>query len=218
MRVVRRDAHAVDALSKRYGNLTKRGAARLPFLSSKSEARITVWASSRPPAVEGRVPYLVWRLCVGLEGCVCLRFAGRDRLIAGLEVFEPANRVALVGNDLCLPHQGDRHGAHEQEANEAVLLVLFSFRSRQGSGDSSLSTEKLSNRTATQRTFCIAAHPAENTYFVANRGVLLVGREKSAMQSCQPSSSFLSPVTISSDGRQQLLPNVMGKEADFASS
>jgi hypothetical protein len=33
--------------------------------------------------------------------------------IAELDLFEPADGIALVGNDLRLPQQGDRHGSHD---------------------------------------------------------------------------------------------------------
>lgn len=36
--------------------------------------------------------------------------------ISGLELFQPPDRIALIGNDLGLPDEGNRHGAHDNEA------------------------------------------------------------------------------------------------------
>src|SRR5215469_3650318 len=45
----------------------------------------------------------------------------------------------------------------------AVLLVLFSFRSRQGSGGLAAVDRKIKQSDRHARTFCVAAHPAQKT-------------------------------------------------------
>lgn len=47
-----------------------------------------------------------------------LRFIGHNLSIAELDVFERANSIAPVGNRLGLPDKRDRHGAHDQEAED----------------------------------------------------------------------------------------------------
>ena len=50
-------------------------------------------------------------LIIGLSGQAAIS-------IAELDVLEPADGIALVGDDLCLPDKGDRHGTHDQEAED----------------------------------------------------------------------------------------------------
>lgn len=47
-----------------------------------------------------------------------LRFIGHSLSIAELDVFERANSIAPVGNRLRMPDKRDRHGAHDQEAED----------------------------------------------------------------------------------------------------
>src|SRR5690348_11509733 len=44
--------------------------------------------------------------------------SARRRLAAEFDLFEPANRLALVGNNLRLPDERDGHDAHDQEAED----------------------------------------------------------------------------------------------------
>ena len=105
-------------------------------------------------------------------------FVGRDPSIAESDVFEPANGVALIGNDLCLPYQGDRHGAHDQGDPDVRLVNLTPQDAAQpfhGSGSTSTlrllkqtgiagarrCRQKLEQSERHGRTCSNAAHPAE---------------------------------------------------------
>jgi hypothetical protein len=114
--------------------------------------------------------------------------AGRDLSIVELDLFEPADGVALVGNDLCLPDKGDRHGSHDQEAEDKsdpdvrlanltpkdaanpwhgrVLLVLMSLSKQTVVGDASLPAKKAEQSNRHTRTFSNTTHLAENMYLV----------------------------------------------------
>ena len=52
------------------------------------------------------------------ETLTLTKSALREGLAAELELFEPLNGFALVGNDLRLPHQRDRHAAHGDDSKE----------------------------------------------------------------------------------------------------
>src|SRR5215469_957440 len=108
--------------------------------------------------------------------------------IAELDLFEPADGVALVGNDLCLPDKGDRHGSHDQEAQDKsdpdvrlanltpkdaanpwhgrVLLVLMSLSKLTVVGTRRCRQTKAEQSNRHTRSFSNGTHLAENMYLV----------------------------------------------------
>jgi hypothetical protein len=102
---------------------------------------------------------------------------------AELDLFEPADGIALVGNDLGLPDDGNRHDAHEEKADDeskpqmqlanlnptnaanpfhgGVLLVLGSLFNTTAKGTRRVSW-KYSNRNATEKSTLIGPHRLQN--------------------------------------------------------